>query len=200
MVGHEPYRIVARGTRSRHACLICHNRWLPPPAGAIASSPGAWAYPRRSLEHRVRPVPPGIEITEINLNREYVLLAAGLNLQRAEVSRAHFCRRLWRQASLLADRGFLGSPLMVGGCGWKVVLLGVFAHGAIGGKERYQPRHALPHSLDPCGRNAALVSRIKFRDHLAFEQVVERSASTASQAGSSPCSLPSPNAQPTSGV
>jgi hypothetical protein len=40
------------------------------------------------------------------------------------------------------------------------------------------------------------VSGIKLRDHLPLEQVVERSASTASQAGSSPCSWPSPKCPP----
>ena len=54
------------------------------------------------------------------------------------------------------------------------MLLGVFAHRAVGGEARCQPRHAFPHPLDPCGGNAALVSGIKLRDHLPLEQVVER--------------------------
>ena len=54
------------------------------------------------------------------------------------------------------------------------MLLGAFAHRAVGGEARCQPRHAFPHPLDPCGGNAALVSGIKLRDHLPLEQVVER--------------------------
>ena len=55
-----------------------------------------------------------------------------------------------------------------------------------------QLRHALAHPLDPGGRNAVGISCIELWDHLPLEQPVESSASAASQAGSSPCSWPSP--------
>jgi SAM-dependent methyltransferase len=52
----------------------------------------------------------------------------------------------------------------VGGGGREVLLLGVFAHRAVGGKARCQPGHAFPHPLDPGRGNAALVSGIELRD------------------------------------
>jgi hypothetical protein len=52
-------------------------------------------------------------------------------------------------------------------------LLGVFAHRAIGGEARCQPRHAFPHPRDPGGGNALIVAVIELGDHLTFERVVE---------------------------
>ena len=63
---------------------------------------------------------------------------------------------------------------MVGGRSREVALLGVFAHRAVGGEVRCQPRHAFPHPLDPCGRNAIRVAGIELRDHLAFKPVIQR--------------------------
>src|SRR5659263_771467 len=54
------------------------------------------------------------------------------------------------------------------------MVFGIFAHRAVSAKARRQPRHALPHPLEPCGGNAALVPGIKLRAHLPLEQVVER--------------------------
>ena len=75
---------------------------------------------------------------------------------------------------LPADCAFIGNAQMVGGSSRKVVLLSVYAHRAVGREARCQACHAFPHPLDPCRGNAALVSGIKLRDHLPFEQVVER--------------------------
>ena len=53
-------------------------------------------------------------------------------------------------------------------------MLRVFARGSVRGKVRRQQRHALPHPLGPCGGNTVAVARVELRDHLPFEQVVER--------------------------
>jgi len=57
-----------------------------------------------------------------------------------------------------------------------------------------------PHPRHPGRGDALRVAGIELRDHFPLEPVVERLGFDSIQAGSSPCSWPSPNAHPTSGV
>src|SRR5277367_3573731 len=68
----------------------------------------------------------------------------------------------------------IGSPLTESGGCREVVLLGVFAHHAIGGKARRQKRHTFPHAGHPDAGDTLFITTIELRYHLAFEPVIER--------------------------
>ena len=70
---------------------------------------------------------------------------------------------------LLGNGAFVRRAVVVGGGSWKIVLLGVFAHGTVGSETRSQLRHAFPHPRNPCGGNA-VVSGIELGNHLALSK------------------------------
>src|ERR1039458_9802941 len=63
---------------------------------------------------------------------------------------------------------------MVGSSSGQIVLLGVFAHRAAGGKPGSQSRHALPDSHHPGGGYALFIAGIKIRYYLMLESLVQR--------------------------
>src|ERR1019366_320576 len=117
--------------------------------------------------HRIR-----VEIVQKDFDFKHGAVRVGFDAQVSEAQRAPLpidC--MLPIDDLPADCAFIGNAQMVGGSSLKVVLLSVYAHRAVGREARCQACHAFPRPLDPCRGNAALVSGIKRRDRLPFEQV-----------------------------
>ena len=111
----------------------------------------------------------------MHLCLEDVLGGIGLYLHGATPEGAPFLlQRMFPINNVSAHCTFIGSAFTVGCRRREVVLLGVFAHGAICGKARCQARHAIPHARHPSGGDTVPVAGIKLGNHFPFEQVVER--------------------------
>ena len=116
-----------------------------------------------------------VQIVQKDFDFKHVVVRVGFDTQVSEAQRAPLpIHGMLPLDYLPADCAFIGSAQTVGASCGNVMLLGIFTHCAARREARCQLRHTFPHPLDPCGGNAALVPGIKLRDHLPFEQVVER--------------------------
>src|ERR1035438_9874947 len=106
-----------------------------------------WASPVNSVGIKLNGYGVRVEVTEIDLNVKDMMLAFCLHLQLTEAQRSPFLfQTLPPIKHLSANCPFFGAAQVVGGCSREIVLFGVFAHRAISGKARSQPRHAFSRS------------------------------------------------------
>ena len=87
----------------------------------------------------------GVEVIEIDLNLKTCCSPWFPPSLRRSAAGPFLFQGVLPIDHLPADCAFIGSALTVGGRSREVVLLGVFAHRAVGGEARCQPRHAFPH-------------------------------------------------------
>src|SRR5262249_46940714 len=112
---------------------------------------------------------------EIDLNLKDVLSPFGRKLHFAEMQLGPILFQRLTPIDYLSSYSALVCRAHEVGRGRRdVVLLCVFAYRAVGGKAWRQLRHALPHMRDPRRWDPLLIAGIKLRDHLLFEQRIER--------------------------
>src|ERR1035438_6527015 len=133
-----------------------------------------WAAAVNTVGIKLNGYSARVEVIEIDLNVEDMLLAFSLHRHFTKAQRRPFLFQTMPPIKHLpANCPFFGTAQVVGGCGREVVLLGIFAHRAVSGKARSQPRHAFPHPPDPGRGHALCVTGMKLRDHLPFEPLVK---------------------------
>ena len=155
--------VVCWGAGSRHSRVV-NVAARPAARRERTASPAALEFHAFELHQRRTGLEPriGVEIVEIDFNLKNVPLRGEWQpsvLRRT--SHLFLFQTVLPIDYLAADCAFIGTAQMVGGRGREVVLLGIFAHRAVGGEARCQPRHAFPHPRHPGRGNALLVAGMK---------------------------------------